>query len=117
MPSIDQLSHGACVLVATRKWSCEAGLLTTINTWFKHVALLPVTNLNSTKVRIVVAMVSHDFVSSCDSHDENKKFLNRMHGKEDKLKPDKETINSHDLSNFCEWTTILASKHEVGNNT
>ena len=39
-----------------------------------------------------------------------------MHEKEDELKLVEGTINSHDLSIFCEWCKISAEKYTAGNN-
>ena len=60
-------------------------------------------------------MLSQAFMSSCNSHHEFKKILNKMDGKVDTIKLEQETINSHDLSRFYEWAKISAAKHAAEN--
>ena len=77
-----------------------------MNTECERFILPTASEIENTRVRIIAAMLNQAFISSCNYHEKYKKNLNKMHGKVDATKLDRETINSHDVSRFYEWANI-----------
>ena len=75
--SIDQAGYRSCVINSSRKLNWDEVLLLVIN------GLPTLLKLDGTRVRIIIAMCSHAFVSGCDSNDEFNKMLNRSNRKAD----------------------------------
>ena len=73
-----------------------------MSTEFKRLGLPTSPKLGNTIVRIVAAIFSQSFMSSCDYHNKLKTILNKTHAKVDTAKLDEEKINSHGAAMFHE---------------
>ena len=79
-------------------------------------SLPKISKLDNTRVRMIIALYIHAFMSGCDSHDEFKSILNKLCGSEDRLKLEEDTFSSHKLPRFYQWSKIAAAKYTVGDN-
>lgn len=110
VPSMEQPGHGAYVLAAAEKWTYDTRLLSTINTECKHFGLPTMPTLDNTRARIIVALFSHAFIASCDSHDKFKSILDKICERLNIIKLDEDFINSHDMSQF--YPSSICRSHD-----
>ena len=105
---MEQPRHGACVITTAGKCIWDEGLLKLINVEHERFGLTTLSKLDNTRVKIIIAMYSHAFMSGCFSHNQLKNMLNGMHVNEDEMKHDTKTINLDELSRLCECSKISA---------
>ena len=86
-----------CVFIVAVKQIYDVGILGKINTEHQSFCLPTMSELDNTKFRIIIAILSQAFISTYNSHNKFKKILNNTHEKADAIKLDKETIKSHHM--------------------
>ena len=75
-----------------------------MNAAYEPLGLPTQVKLNDSRVRIIVAMCSHDFIDGDLAHQPFNEILNKVQSEERNVVLDADSFTSHQLSGIHEWS-------------